>query len=141
MTVAEQILQKYVQKIPRAILGAEKVNFIIEMAQQMPIDEKVELHEMVNSILTLMIEKEASDVEIGGVGTDEYIWLRIHGQKTRAEELPRIGHLEASFLIVSLLTNNQCKHLLVGRNLDLVILFIIKFLIRTFVLEPMHILI
>jgi len=34
------------------------------------------------------------------------------------EELPRFTPLEASLLIVSLLTNNQCKHLLVGRNLD-----------------------
>jgi len=84
----------------------------------MPGDEKVVLHEMVNYILTLMIEKEASDIEIGGVGTDNYIWFRVHGQKSRVEELPRFGHLEASILIVSLLTNNQCKHLLVGRNLD-----------------------
>ncbi len=118
MTVAEEILQKYVQKVPKAILGAEKVSFIIEMAQQMPGDEKVELHKMVNYVLTLMIEREASDVEIGGVGTDNFFWFRIHGQKTRVEELPRLGHLEASILIVSLLTNNQCKHLLVGRNLD-----------------------
>ncbi len=118
MTIAEEILEKYVRKIPTGILGAEKVNFIIEMAQQMPNEEKVELHKLVNYILTLMIEREASDVEIGGYGTDEYIWFRIHGIKTRVEELPRFTHLEASILIVSLLTNNQCKHLLVGRNLD-----------------------
>jgi len=115
---AKEILNKYVQKIPQSILGAEKVNFIIEMTQQMPGDEKLELHKLVNYILTLMIEKEASDVEIGGNGTDDFIWFRIHGVKTRVEELPRFNHLEASILIVSLLTNNQCKHLLVGRNLD-----------------------
>ncbi len=118
MTVAEEILAKYVQKIPTGILGAEKVNFIIEMAQKMPNDEKVELHKLVNYILTLMIEREASDVEIGGLGTDDYVWFRVHGEKLRVEELPRFTHLEASVLIVSLLTNNQCKHLLVGRNLD-----------------------
>ncbi|MCF6270476.1 MAG: Flp pilus assembly complex ATPase component TadA [Melioribacteraceae bacterium] len=118
MIEAKGILAKYVQKIPQSILGAEKVNFIIEMAQQMPGDEKVELHKMINYVLTLMIEREASDVEVGGHGTDDFFWFRIHGEKVRVEELPRFNHLETSILIVSLLTNNQCKHLLVGRNLD-----------------------
>jgi len=118
MTDAVEILQRYVQKIPKSILGAEKVNFIIEMAQQMPSDDKILLHDLVNHILTLMIEREASDVEIGGIGTDDYIWFRVHGIKLRVEELPRLSHLETSVLIVALLTNNQCKHLLVGRNLD-----------------------
>ena len=116
--IADEILKKYILKVPESILGAEKVNFIVEMAQQMPGEDKVALHKMVNHILTLMIEHEASDVEIGGHGTDGFIWFRIHGNKIRVEELPRFTPLEASLLIVSLLTNNQCKHLLVGRNLD-----------------------
>jgi len=118
MNLAKEILNKYVQKIPLSILGAEKVNFIIEMIQQMPGDDKLELHRLMNYILTLMIEREASDVEVGGHGTDDFIWFRIHGEKKRVEELPRFNNLEASILIVSLLTNNQCKHLLVGRNID-----------------------
>jgi len=116
--IADEILKKYILKVPESILGAEKVNFIVEMAQQMPGEDKVALHKMVNHILTLMIEHEASDVEIGGHGTDGFIWFRIHGNKIRVEELPRFTPLEASLLIVSLLTNNQCQHLLVGRNLD-----------------------
>ncbi len=116
--IADEILKKYILKVPESILGAEKVNFIVEMAQQMPGEDKVALHKMVNHILTLMIEHEASDVEIGGHGTDGFIWFRIHGNKIRVEELPKFTPLEASLLIVSLLTNNQCKHLLVGRNLD-----------------------
>jgi len=118
MTAAEGILQSYVQKIPQSILGADKVNFIIEITQQMSSADKIELHKLMNYILTLMIEREASDVEVGGLGTDGFIWFRVHGKKFRVEELPRLNHLEASVLIVSLLTNNQCKHLLVGRNLD-----------------------
>ena len=90
MTDAVEILQRYVQKIPTSILGAEKVNFIIEMSQQMANDDKVLLHQLVNHILTLMVEREASDVEIGGLGTDDYIWFRVHGEKLRVEELKKI---------------------------------------------------
>ncbi|MBU0473687.1 MAG: Flp pilus assembly complex ATPase component TadA [Bacteroidetes bacterium] len=118
MIVVDEILKKYVQKVPASILGSEKVNFIIEMSQQMPGEDKIAMHKLVNHILTIMIEQEASDVEIGGHGTDDFIWFRIHGRKIRIEELPRFSSLEASLLIVSLLNNNQCKHLLVGRNLD-----------------------
>jgi len=118
MIVVDELLKKYVQKVPESILGSEKVSFIIEMVQQMPGEDKIALHKLVNHILTLMIEHEASDVELGGHGTDEFVWFRIHGNKTRVEELPRFSSLEASLLIASLLNNNQCKHLLVGRNLD-----------------------
>ena len=118
MIVVDELLKKYVQKVPESILGSEKVSFIIELVQQMPGEDKIALHKLVNHILTLMIEHEASDVELGGHGTDEFVWFRIHGNKTRVEELPRFSSLEASLLIASLLNNNQCKHLLVGRNLD-----------------------
>ena len=118
MIVVDELLKKYVQKVPESILGSEKVSFIIEMVQQMPGEDKIALHKLVNYILTLMIEHEASDVELGGHGTDEFVWFRVHGNKTRVEELPRFNSLEASLLIASLLNSNQCKHLLVGRNLD-----------------------
>ena len=103
MNEAKAILTKYVDKIPQSILGAEKVNFIIEMAQQIPGHEKIELHKLINSVLALMIEQEASDVEVGGNGTDDYFWFRIHGNKIRVDELPRFNHLEASMLIISIL--------------------------------------
>jgi len=118
LSEAKAILTKYVEKIPPSVLGAEKVNFIIEMAQQIPGSEKIQLQGLVNSVLKLMLEKEASDVEIGGNGTDDYIWFRVHGDKIRVDELPRFNHLETSILIVAILTSIQCKHLLVERNLD-----------------------
>ena len=39
------------------------------------------LSEVVDSILKFMVEKEASDIEIGGFGTNGHIWFRIYGQK------------------------------------------------------------
>lgn len=118
MVEAKQILTQYAQKIPQIVLGPEKVNFIIDMMQDIPADHKLTLHKFANYILTLMIQREASDVEIGGYGSGEFVWFRIHGVKARVDDLPKLTADEASILIVSLLTQNQCKHLLVGRNLD-----------------------
>lgn len=118
MTEAKIILAQYVQKIPTSIIGPEKISFVVDLVQEMPAEHKLVLHKLLNYILTLMIEKEASDVEIGGYGTEEYIWFRIHGDKSRVEELPKFNHLEAAILIVSILTSSQSKHLLIARNID-----------------------
>jgi len=115
---AKQILAEYSKKIPRIILGPEKVAYIIDMMQDIPADHKLTLHKFANYILALMIQKEASDVEIGGFGSADFVWFRIHGEKARVDFLPKLTSDEASILIVSLLTKNQCKHLLVSRNLD-----------------------
>lgn len=118
MIEAKQILAEYSKKIPRIILGPEKVAYIIDMMQDIPADHKLTLHKFANYILALMIQKEASDVEIGGFGSADFVWFRIHGEKARVDFLPKLTSDEASILIVSLLTKNQCKHLLVSRNLD-----------------------
>ncbi len=36
-----------------------------------------------------MIEREASDIEIGGYGNKGYIWLRIYGKKERVMDFPQ----------------------------------------------------
>ncbi|MEN8193533.1 MAG: PilT/PilU family type 4a pilus ATPase [Bacteroidota bacterium] len=118
MTEAKIILAQYVQKIPKTIIGPEKIGFIAELVQEMPGEHKVILHKLANYILTLMIEKEASDVEIGGYGTDDYVWFRIHGEKARVEELPKFNNMESAILILSLMATSQVKHLLIARNLD-----------------------
>ncbi|NOX66908.1 MAG: PilT/PilU family type 4a pilus ATPase [Chlorobi bacterium] len=118
MTEAKIILAKYVQKIPKSIIGSEKISFVVNLVEEMSAEHKLILHKLLNYILTLMIEKEASDVEIGGYGTEGYIWFRIHGNKSRVEDLPKFNHLETAILIVSILTPSQSKHLLIARNID-----------------------
>lgn len=118
MTEAKIILAQYVQKIPKSIIGPEKISFVVDLVQEMPAEHRLILHKLLNYILTLMIEKEASDVELGGYGTEEYIWFRIHGDKNRVEELPKFNHLESAILIISILTPSQSKHLLIARNID-----------------------
>jgi len=115
---AKQILLRYSNLIPPTILGPEKVAFLADKMREMPAEEKIVLHGFMNYILSVMVEKDASDVEIGGFGTAGSVWLRIHGTKERIADLPILNTEEASTLILSLLTLNQIKHLLVSRNLD-----------------------
>ncbi|PKL83367.1 MAG: twitching motility protein PilT [Ignavibacteriae bacterium HGW-Ignavibacteriae-3] len=115
---AKQILSKFVAKIPSTVLGPERVSYIIKHIGDLPVEEKMALINLMNAILGIMIERQASDVEIGGFGTQKFIWMRIFGKKERVNDLPQLTEDEASLLIISLLNQNQCDLLLSSRNLD-----------------------
>ena len=114
----KEILSSFVSKIPPTTIGPEKVNFIVDKIRELPQEHKIILHRFFNHILATMVERNASDIELGGYGCGSYIWFRIFGKKERAKDLPIISPDEATVLVLSLLNMNQSKHLLVSRNLD-----------------------
>jgi twitching motility protein PilT len=115
---AKQILSAFARQIPPTVFGPERVRFIIDNIDRMTQEEKIQLLNLANYILTVMLERNASDVEIGGFGTQNFVWFRVYGKKERVKELPQFTIDEASTLIVSLLNKNQCQYLLQNRNLD-----------------------
>jgi twitching motility protein PilT len=114
----KNILEPFIEKIPKAVFGPERVNFIIEHFNEFDNEQKLVMLDVINKMLTNMVEMEASDIEIGGHGTDGYIWMRIFGKKNRIQEIPRFNADETACLIISLLNENQRRYLLVTRNLD-----------------------
>ncbi len=115
---AKQIISTFAQHIPPTVLGPERVRFIAENIDHIPVESKMQIINLANLILSLMIEKHASDIEIGGYGTQGFIWFRIFGKKERVKELPQLTEDQAAVLIVSLLNKNQAAYLLENRNLD-----------------------
>jgi twitching motility protein PilT len=115
---AKQILSNFVTKIPATVLGPERATYIAEHITDLKIDEKLLMIQLMNHILGIMIERQASDVEVGGFGTQKFVWMRIFGKKERVNDLPQFTDDEASTLIISLLNKNQCDILLSERNLD-----------------------
>ena len=65
-----------------------------------------------------MIERDASDIEIGGHGNEGYIWMRIYGKKERVKDLPQFSDDESALIICNLLNESQKKYLGATRNLD-----------------------
>lgn len=114
----KQILSNFVNKIPATVFGPERVRFIADNIDKIPDDQKLQILQFANHILSLMIERQASDVEIGGFGTQGFVWFRIYGKKERVKDLPQMNTDEAAVLIISLLNKNQRLYLLEERNLD-----------------------
>ncbi len=120
VNVAEEkkILNDFAKSIPKSIFGPDRVRYIVENSSLLDEQDKIYLRSFINKTLTMMIENEASDIEIGGHGNECFIWMRTHGKKERVRDLPQFSDDEAALLIVNLLSENQKHHLLENRNLD-----------------------
>jgi twitching motility protein PilT len=66
-----------------------------------------------------MVKLEASDIDCGGDGCKFKIWYRIHGIKRPWEKSPDYKLDETNVLILNLLSDNQMKHLIEHRSIDL----------------------
>lgn len=118
ITEAKQILSAFASKIPPTTLGPDRVNYITEHINEISVDQKMKLLNLINFILGTMIDKQASDIELGGFGAQNSVWFRVFGKKERVNELPQFSEDESSALIITLLNKNQINSLLINRNLD-----------------------
>ena len=114
----KQILARFVNSIPESRMGPDRVEYLIGEAEKLEEQHKLVLRNYINKSLTMMIESEASDIEIGGHGNEGHFWMRIHGKKERVRELPQFSEDESALLIINLLNENQREYLLKTRNLD-----------------------
>jgi len=113
-----QILGKFIQSIPELYQGQDRINFIIEKFGALSEQERIAIRKHLNKILTTMIEMEASDIELGGHGSDGFVWMRIYGKKQRVKELPKFSLDEFAIIIINLLNENQRRYLTVTKSLD-----------------------
>ncbi len=113
------LLKSLADKLPRSLRGVEKQQYIgMRLLKEIPDAQILQLQSLYNSFLQVMRDKQASDIDLGGWGAKEKIWLRIHGSKKTVEELGTFNNTETDILIQSLLMENQKKSLYAQRNLD-----------------------
>ena len=87
---------------------------------------KSEAFYKMKEFLLKMYEYEASDLEIGGVGSNSRAWYRIYGNKNPVEEFGVITNDEASFMLLSLLSDDEKMELMKNKNLDISLGFKVK---------------
>lgn len=111
-------LKKYLDKIPRYFLGYERIIQIDNLVKDISYDDSLILKSYVNNLFEIMIRQEASDLELGGFGSDGYVWLRIYGTKNRVKKVPQLTEDESALLILNLINEKQRSVLFTNRNLD-----------------------
>jgi twitching motility protein PilT len=120
VNIAEEkkILETFGRTIPESLFGPDRVHYILENADKLKEPEKILLRKFYNKLLVSMLEKDASDIELGGHGNVGYVWMRIYGTKERVKEIPQFTSDESALIIINLLNSSQREHLAKKRNLD-----------------------
>ena len=98
ITEEKRILSDFVASIPDSLFGPDRVGYILENSNKLAEEDKVLLRKFVNKVLTSMIERDASDIEIGGHGNEGYFWMRIHGKLERVKDLPQFTEDESALI-------------------------------------------
>jgi len=117
-TDALEILKKYTAKIPEHYFGIDRLIFLDSILKEVTFEETRVLNHYVNYLLRIMLLREASDLELGGFGSEGYIWLRVYGNKNIVYEIPRMTYDESALLIMNIITEKQRALLFKNRNLD-----------------------
>ena len=113
-----EILKKYTSKIPEHYFGIDRLIFLNSIIKEVSLEENRVLNNFVNYLLRIMLLREASDLELGGFGSEGFVWLRVYGAKNIVSELPKLTYDESGMLILTIITEKQRSLLLKNRNLD-----------------------
>jgi len=107
-----------VNSIPDTAYGVERQMLIGDLVARQSQEERVLIKRMFDSYLLRMFEMEASDIDVGGFGSQGKIWYRVHGNKKPDPSLPSFTFDEANVLIQGILLERQRQFLYENRNLD-----------------------
>ncbi|NBB85863.1 MAG: AAA family ATPase [Bacteroidetes bacterium] len=117
LTVPAEV-QDVIQRAPADLDQVSTVHWYAAHIASLPHDIRQEAGSVLNSLAHRMVERGASDLDIGGPATGEQIWLRIDGIKQPDPSFGRLTPQEADFLLLSLLSARQRDQLLATRSID-----------------------
>jgi twitching motility protein PilT len=116
---ARGLLKTLSQKIPPTLREIDKLQFISDkIFPGLPVEAKAVLQKFVDSMLLNMRHLNASDIDIGGFGAKNKIWMRIQGRKVPEESLGAFSLDEFNILIQSILSENQRQFIFENRSID-----------------------
>ena len=116
---AIKTLQEIAATIPDTVPGMERQMLIGDLVAKQSPAERTALRKLMDSYLMRMSKINASDIDLGGYGSDSHIWYRVYGEKKPARELGKFTLDEFNVLIQSILIERQRLFLYENRNLDL----------------------
>ena len=118
MEDGRSVCAQIVQQIPETAYGIERQMLIGDLVSKVPQDHKTLLKRQMESFLLRMVQNYASDIDIGGYGSQGRVWYRIYGAKKPDTTLGDYSLDEVSILVQNLMMERQRQFLYKNRNLD-----------------------
>ncbi len=114
----ETIFTKVLSQIPKHVEGLDRLKYMNDGLQQLPPQEIYILQNKYKEFLLVMRELGASDIELGGFTSQNYVWFRVQGKKFPRHELGYWNIDQTDILCLSLISPKQAELLLKNRVVD-----------------------
>lgn len=115
---ARKVLKDATGQLPKTVLGLERQMMIGDILGRMDEAIKEKLRNAINYFLTKMFSNNASDIDMGGYGSQGHVWYRVFGNKKPDPTLGKYTPDEMNVLIQSVIGDRQRSFLYENRNLD-----------------------
>jgi twitching motility protein PilT len=115
---AQKILKDVAAQLPGTVQGLERQMMIGDALTRTDETAKMKLLSLINHFLTRMFTLNASDIDMGGYGSQGSIWYRVFGSKKPDPTLGKYSPDEMNILIQSTIGERQRTFLYENRNLD-----------------------
>ena len=115
---AKKLLKDMANQLPKSVMGLERQMMISDVMIRTDETTKMKLLALVNHFLSRMFSIHASDIDMGGYGSQGFIWYRVYGAKKPDPSLGKYTPDEINILIQSVLGERQRSFLFENRNLD-----------------------
>jgi twitching motility protein PilT len=115
---AQKILKEICAQLPSSVMGLERQMMIGDMMGRSDESTKAKLLALMNHFLARMFTINASDIDMGGYGSQGYVWYRIYGSKKPDPSLGKYSPDEMNVLVQSIIGERQRSFLFENRNLD-----------------------
>jgi twitching motility protein PilT len=115
---AKVILKQITASIPETAYGVERMMLTGDLISRLSLEERIIIKRLFDSFLHKMSENIASDIDIGGFGSQGKVWYRIYGNKTPDTSLGTFSFDEVNVIILTILLERQRQFLYENRNLD-----------------------
>lgn len=105
-------------RIPAHITGSERVQLVGAKLDHISDQDRTNLRRHIDSLLVYMHDADASDIDLGGPGTNGKVWYRIQGEKTASDDHRSYSDDELDILLINLLTPKQIEFLIEKGSID-----------------------
>ena len=115
---AQKVLKEIATQLPKSVVGLERQMLISDVISRIDETTKMKLLALINHFLSRMFVINASDIDMGGYGSQGYIWYRVYGSKKADPSLGKYTADEINILVQSTIGERQRSFLFENRNLD-----------------------
>lgn len=111
-------LSKFQLEVPTHVSGEERVSLVNEYISKLSDVDRISLRVHIDSLLLVMEELDASDIDLGGGGCAGRVWYRIQGEKRPAKYAQTYDKGLTNILLLNLISDKQVQFLQEKGSID-----------------------